>query len=859
MRRLALALSLLLLPAGVQAQPAPAPNAGARGYLLHVADPHGLLSTAPLVLVSEASAAERRLLPLDNGAGADVVAGDRIYSAAIEAEFVHPWLELEVRAGGKRWRGDFSIRPRTPASIFVRLGRDGVMLAGSTMPARTPRPGAPGPGLRNAPDLPKGADPRPGRSMPLLDLVLWVALLAYLGLSLALLGLRAMRRRARVSTDDREATSSTARDQPDTLLWRLLPPSIRRHRRLVTQGPPLFCALAVSLPLLLRLDALAGPDTFRTFDWLETAKLDAYSRLSLLSWGALPHWNPLLLGGFPQLCHPSDSSLSPLILPTLLLGEAAGMKLNVMLALALGALGVTLLGRDRLGLEPLLACFAGCAYAVAGWVPSRVAVGYYESALYAAFPLAAWLLLQSRGHPWRLLGATVMLALAAMHIHLGLPMLILALALLCLLELARGALGRCILWRFPLACAGAACLAAAKLIPMWGYLQQLGFRRVTNYATFDAFYSSLTDLGAKLIWIVPTVGQYDAHGMTTRGDFGFVGLGLPLAALAGVALIGWWALPRALRAVAALAALFCWLCLGFNAPVDLFRALWSAPLFHSMRGALRYFSFGLVWFGCLLAAGGLQLLARRIVGGRARLAVVAAVALVSLAWPAVQSMGRYWTSFDGEVVPPRRARSGFYQVAINPRDRSLHMGGKGSSYDHGNLLIYANLKAGIGSIYAPEDLPVPPAARGLSTYDVHTRVYYPNRRYPKEARCQTHHCGAKIMEVGPNHIRARARFQRPDTLVLNFNGGPRWRVARSSTQGWLEPGETNGLLSVRFPRQGDAELVLIRTISTEFWLGLSISLATLVLMFTVNYAWRRRRQPRRGDAAGEPGAQGSSE
>ena len=827
-----LLLAGLLLPVSAWAQEPPAPAGGDKGYLLYLADPVGLLPKAsrPLVLVSEASAAARRVRPQDDGAGPDVTAGDRIYSAAVEADFVRPWIKLEVRAGGQRWRGAFSLRPRTPAEIFVRLERGGRVLAGSTAPSRKPRPGSSA-ARTGGPRLPEGADPRPGRTMPALDVVLYLALGLYLLVSAVLVVRR------------RRAAGPQPEPDPAPLLGQL-PGALHRHRELLVLALPVLCALLVSLPLMLRPGALAGPDTFRTFDWLETAKLDAYSRHALLTWGALPHWNPLLQGGLPQLCHPSDSSLSPLILPTLLLGEAAGMKLNVMLALALGALGVTLLGRDRLGLEPLLACFAGCAYAVAGWVPSRVAVGYYESALYAAFPLAAWLLLQSRGHPWRLLGATVMLALAAMHIHLGLPMLILALALLCLLELARGALGRCILWRFPLACAGAACLAAAKLIPMWGYLQQLGFRRVTNYATFDAFYSSLTDLGAKLIWIVPTVGQYDAHGMTTRGDFGFVGLGLPLAALAGVALIGWWALPRALRAVAALAALFCWLCLGFNAPVDLFRALWSAPLFHSMRGALRYFSFGLVWFGCLLAAGGMQLLVRRV-PPRLRGVVLAAAALVCLAWPAAQSVGRYGSAFDGTVVEPRRARQGFYQVAVNPRDRSLHLGAGDARHDHGNLLIYANLKAGIGTVYPAEDLGTTPTARGLKTYDVGTQLYYSSRRYHGEARCLARRCTAEVVEVGPGLLRVKAAFKEPDTLVLNFDGGPRWRLKRPGTSaGWGRPGITAGLLSVPFSGHGEATLLLAQEPPLSFFVGLSVSLAALALGLglTVLSARRLRRR-----------------
>ena len=103
--RLPLLVGLLLLPATGGAQGPPAATGKHRGYVLHLADPGGLLRGPPLVLLSEASAAARRLRPRDDGAGADARAGDRVYTATTEAEFVRPWIRLEVRAGARRWRG----------------------------------------------------------------------------------------------------------------------------------------------------------------------------------------------------------------------------------------------------------------------------------------------------------------------------------------------------------------------------------------------------------------------------------------------------------------------------------------------------------------------------------------------------------------------------------------------------------------------------------------------------------------------------------------------------------------------------------------------------------------------------------
>ena len=58
--------------------------------------------------------------------------------------------------------------------------------------------------------------------------------------------------------------------------------------------------------------------------------------VSLLEDHTPPWWNPLLAGGMPQFAHPSDGSMSPLILPSVLFGEALGMKLNIVLVALLG-------------------------------------------------------------------------------------------------------------------------------------------------------------------------------------------------------------------------------------------------------------------------------------------------------------------------------------------------------------------------------------------------------------------------------------------------------------------------------------------------------------------------------------------
>ena len=610
-----------------------------------------------------------------------------------------------------------------------------------------------------------------------------------------------------------------------------------RGRHVVTL--PALAALLVSLPLLAAPGALLGPDTFRSYDWLESAKLDAFSRISLLGHGSLPHWNPYLQGGFPQLAHPSDSTLSPLILPVLLLGEELGMKLNVLLALALGAIGTALLGRDRLDLRVPYATFAGCAFALAGWVPCRVAVGYYESTLYGLFPMMAWLFLTSTSRPWRLLGAAALLAVCALQLHIGLPVLMLALALLTLAELLRRRLAWSHTLRFVLLCAGGAGLAAAKLVPMWSYLSTLGFRREQGWS-HDAFYVSLRHMLNNLWDVVPAMGTYDARGVNWSMEYGHLGLGIPLLVLAGYAMLRFFAVPGGQRVVAALALLFAWICFGFNAPLDLYQPLWSLPLFHSMRGALRYISFVLLWMLCLLAAGGLQMAARGIGKYPLPSRVVAAVAVLALVWPAAQSFGLNVGRFSQHARLPASPPS-FRQEAMQAGDgMGLHRGGD-ARYDMGNMLSYVNLKAGVGTVYVPGDLRSKPRAQGHRVYDVTGQRYVGNPGYRGEAWCEGHACGARVVEVRANLLRVRARLSQADVLVLNQNFHPLWTANRGRI------GQHGGLLGCALDAPGEVELEL-RYRPALFYYGLAVSLGTAALGLLCAWLVARRNRRRAGRA-----------
>ncbi len=145
-------------------------------------------------------------------------------------------------------------------------------------------------------------------------------------------------------------------------------------------------------------------------DWDWQLSLYAATRRVLLDYGQWPTWNPYTAGGTPLLANPEFPGLHPGFALVLWLGAERGLKLLLLLHLALGWLGLILLGR-RLGLRgpfPLLAAllFAGCSV----W-SARLAAGHVMFQSLAYLPWAWWLVLGSRGSPWRAGGAGALLGL----------------------------------------------------------------------------------------------------------------------------------------------------------------------------------------------------------------------------------------------------------------------------------------------------------------------------------------------------------------------------------------------------------------------------------------------------------------
>jgi hypothetical protein len=156
---------------------------------------------------------------------------------------------------------------------------------------------------------------------------------------------------------------------------------------------------------------ITGSDSFRSNDWLNTRFFDAAAVRSVLEHGQFPLRSHLVGGGFPTVAHPSDGSWSPTILLMLAFGDVAGVKLLIGLFALLGAWGVFGLARRELQCSSLASFGASALFVSSAWLPSMMAVGFYNQLFFLAAPGILHLSLSSPGYPHRLLLAGGLYAL----------------------------------------------------------------------------------------------------------------------------------------------------------------------------------------------------------------------------------------------------------------------------------------------------------------------------------------------------------------------------------------------------------------------------------------------------------------
>jgi len=258
----------------------------------------------------------------------------------------------------------------------------------------------------------------------------------------------------------------------------------------LTAATLFFLAPMVTVP-----GGIASGDAYRDNDWLNCRSFDAISRQAILEHGQFPLRSHLVGGGFPIVAHPSDGSWAPTILAVLLLGDVAGVKLNLALLFLAGVFGVYLLARRWLELPLPAALFAALCFAFSAWAPSMLLVGFYHQAFYLLVPLILYLFLTSLGRPGRLLWAGLLLCFVLQQGGHAFAVICYFLGVVAWLLAAGSSQGAA--WRRWLEPLGALVLLTGSL------------------AVAKGLRTSPYDMGA-LTWMIPLVAMVVLVGWATR-------------------------------------------------------------------------------------------------------------------------------------------------------------------------------------------------------------------------------------------------------------------------------------------------------------------------------------------------------
>ena len=590
-------------------------------------------------------------------------------------------------------------------------------------------------------------------------------------------------------------------------------------------------ALVVAAPLLFRPWAAIHVDSYRAYDWLEAAKYRWFARQMVLEDHCLPLWCPFLEGGIPSYAHPTDGSLSPFFLTSLVFGDVLGMKLDVVLLAVLGSVGVFALARGWLELDRGAAFVAAASFAVCGWLPSRLAVGFYESCWMAIAPLAMAMMIRGlrheelrRGVPW-FVGATALLAAAGVQMQHCLTFTLLQLVMWSVVCRDGWRRGRPALLGIVLVCTvGVAALAAIKFVPMVEFLHDRGWRPVGTEEYPVSLLGGLGGILGGLFRTATVLGSYELDG-SPMDEYTYVGLPLLCALLCPVALLS--RIPGA-RAVGGLALLTWGLewSAGPGTQLSLFSLLHPLPLLDSIRNTTPYVSTFLAMWLCLLAGAGYRALCAHRWVRRLPPLVLLAIAAAALAPSGVRSAALYARIFSHPATSP--VTDTYHQVSL--------VGSPAPGASSFNTAIYDHLRSGVGVVHAAEDLPGGPAVVEGRRVNGPDGRSFENPDYRGELWLRSGRGAPRGLEPGPNRLRFHLYSDGPVEVVLNHNAHRDWR----SADGFEVTGH-GGLLTVAVPQAHDGPVELVFRPRAIRWGALITGVTIVMMSVLLAWAWIGRR------------------
>ena len=550
-----------------------------------------------------------------------------------------------------------------------------------------------------------------------------------------------------------------------------------------------FCA-----PTFVHPDWMGGWDQNYFHAWDEAA------RRSILEFGQLPLWNPHHCGGRTSIGHVASTAQHPLFFVlTLPLGSAIAHKLYVLLHVFAAMTGMvawlkrrptTLAGQLLGGLV-----WGGCGYF--GW---HYAGGHIS---YLGLSLTPWMLVAlEKARTDVRHGVSVGAILAWTFLMAGAysyPLMVVLVAV--------HSISSCVSLRSLKPLVGAA-IAAAVSIGLAAYK----FLPVADFSSANARPSAMLqatmpwDLVRMLLDRESRYGVLGDHAFTWPEYGSYIGYIMFAFVIVGVA-SGW--ARRHKHETFMLVVVTAIACgnVDWYWPYPLLRKL---PLYSQLRVPTRYFVFSALYLS-MFGALGLSRWQRRLAlheGDRARFANVAAMVIVFAAGAEVISFSAIEMARAYNVEPVEQSREPFHARIVHNPQTEAYAGPTQNftilnCYEEGANPQSPNLWAG--------------------------RV--------EQVRTEPGSGSARLAWWSTNVLIVEASLSRTAVVRINQNHDAHWRADGH------EVIDTGGLLSVRLP-EGEHRVVL-RYEPRPFWIGLALTILTVLVLVGWAIGARLRRARRR--------------
>jgi len=597
-------------------------------------------------------------------------------------------------------------------------------------------------------------------------------------------------------------------------------------------------ALLVAASVLYCAPLFSNLDNWGREDWDQFTFRYETPRVAILRDHVLPTWNPYANGGTALLAHPDSPVLSPWYLIVLVLGGPLGLRVQVVVFMALGAVGMAAV-LVRLGATRAGAVAGGIVFMMSSHFALHIAEGHLEWCVLGLMPWLALCVLRLREGIRHVILAALLLASVLTFGAVYIPAVYLPFFSAWILFDAM----RTRQWR-PLGRWGAVVLVAAllssvKLLPTveftsdWprevepdlhqtspGLLlaglfdprQPLMYQAGRDRDLQDGhFAKALASADA-----VPIIRSLDAMGARARfHEYGcYIGLaGILLAVCGGIRS------SRRLWPLYVAGACAGVVVLGASSPVDLWWAMRHLPLYSQLQVPSRFLA-AVVFVLSVAVAFGVSAVTDVLPGSLRRWRRPVEVLLIAVLYTELTLLG--WRLFSDVFVIPPVTLEAHEDFAQRFAERSLYplvMTSTSHAYllsNSGTLDAYENLSVARSAVRGPDD-----------------------RSYRGEAYLENGGGAARIRTWTMSSVTVLVEPDLPENLILNQNFYHGWRARRRDVRGQVEvitarPSE-GGLISVPVDREHmEVELFYLPGgLVTGSWIsGVTLLLCFVGLWFT---------------------------